>query len=54
MNAESRPEITEQFMPWIQKLQYHGEKIEGNNIWRMDGLIDAKKNRLQKTGIRNY
>lgn len=39
MNVEARPEITENFMPWIQKMQFHGEKNEGNSKWPLHGIV---------------
>lgn len=39
MTAASRSEIYDQFMPWMQKLQFHGERVEGGRKWPLHGIL---------------
>jgi hypothetical protein len=39
MNSACRPEIRDRFLPWLQKMQFHGERREGDKIWPLHGII---------------
>jgi hypothetical protein len=39
INSEVRPEIREKFSPWINKLQFHGERIEGDKKYQLHGIV---------------
>jgi hypothetical protein len=39
MNALARKEIQDQFMPWMQRLQFHGERVDGENRWPLHGIL---------------
>lgn len=39
MTGECRVEIRDRFMPWIQRMQFHGERHEGNRTWNLHGIV---------------
>ncbi|MDD5673133.1 MAG: DUF3800 domain-containing protein [Chitinivibrionales bacterium] len=39
MLADCRPEIRDRFMPWLQKMQFHGERRDGDRVWPLHGIL---------------
>jgi hypothetical protein len=39
MVSECRQEIQDRFFPWLQKMQFHGERRDGDKIWPLHGIV---------------
>ncbi len=39
MNAKTRDDIAELFSPWLERMQYHSEIRQGNNIFNTYGIV---------------
>ncbi len=39
MTGEYREEIRDRFIPWIERMQFHGKRREGNSTWNLHGIV---------------